>query len=469
MPDVRAAATSTTTKRRTVASQLQGAAASASAGSRTETADRYFYEPEIETASRDEIRAWQERRVLELIPYLWERSGFYRDLWSKAGVTPDDIASLDDFYAKIPTFCKADLQAYRERTGDPFAGVLCVKPQELTSITSTSGTTSLPEFLPELWDAAWPMPITSARALWEMGLRPGDRALVPAGSFRGYWDDYYRLLGLTPVYIDGWMGEGEHILNAIKRHQVHYFQMFMPTLMEFEALEARYDIRDMLSSLKGAAFAGQPMSATLARKVREDWGVNLFIWTSAGDTGAAWQGAERDGYFLQEDTILPEIVDPVTGRPVGEGEAGELIATDLDNNVAPYIRFRAEDLVRATRHPSDNGRTHTRIWVLGRAGDAIRIGAKSLVLNDIWGPVESLPECGDALFQIVKYAPEMDELRIRIGYTPEKTSDVDELRSRAVAVLEEKLCVKSVVELMTVEDILKTSSSVAKFPRTVKA
>jgi phenylacetate-coenzyme A ligase PaaK-like adenylate-forming protein len=452
-----------------VASQVESATASASAGSPTESTDRYFYEPEIETASRDEIRAWQERRVLELIPYLWERSGFYRELWSKAGVTPDDITSLDDFYAKIPTFCKADLQAYRGRTGDPFAGVLCVEPHELTSITSTSGTTSLPEFLPELWDVAWPMPITSARALWEMGLRSGDRALVPAGSFRGYWDDYARLLGITPVYIDCWMGEGERILNAIKRHQVHYFQMFMPTLMEFEALEAKYDIRDMLSSLKGAAFAGQPMSATLARKVREDWGVNLFIWTSAGDTGAAWQGIERDGYFLQEDTILPEVIDPVTGKPVPEGEVGELIATDLDNNAAPYIRFRAEDLVRFTRQPAASGRTHTRMWVIGRAGDEIRIAGKSLVLNDIWGPVESMPECGDALFQIVKYASEMDELRIRIGYTPEKTADVEELGSRAIALLEEKLGVKSVVELMTVEDILKTSSSVAKFPRTVKA
>jgi phenylacetate-coenzyme A ligase PaaK-like adenylate-forming protein len=451
-----------------VASQLKRPTASDSAESRPERADRYFYEPEIETASRDQIRAWQERRILELIPYLWERSGFYRDLWSKAGVTPDDITSLDDFYAKIPMFCKADLQAYRERTGDPFAGVLCVKPTELTSIGSTSGTTSLPEFLPELWDAAWPMAINSARALWEMGLRAGDRVLVPAGSMRGYWDEFYRMLGITPVYIDGWMGQGERILNAIKRHQVHYFQMFMPTLMEFEALEAKYDIREMLSSLKGAAFAGQPMSATLARKVREEWGVKLFIWTSAGDTGAAWQGIERDGYYLQEDTILPEVVDPVTGRPVADGEVGELVATDLDNNAAPYVRFRAEDLVRVTRQPADSGRTHTRIWVLGRAGDEIRIGGKSFVLNDIWGPVESLPECGDALFQIIKYAPDMDELRIRIGYAPEKTSDIEELRSRAAALLEQKLGVKSRVELMPVEEILKTSSSVAKFPRTVK-
>ncbi|WP_231984257.1 MULTISPECIES: hypothetical protein [unclassified Mycobacterium] len=94
-----------------MARQLVSPTASDSAESRTESADRYFYEPEIETASRGEISDWQDRRVLELIPYLWERSGFYRDLWSTAGVTPDDITSLDDFYAKIPMFRKADLKA----------------------------------------------------------------------------------------------------------------------------------------------------------------------------------------------------------------------------------------------------------------------------------------------------------------------------------------------------------------------
>ncbi|WP_235683465.1 phenylacetate--CoA ligase family protein [Mycolicibacterium fluoranthenivorans] len=449
-----------------MASQPQSVATAETAAAHGE---RYFYEPEIETASREEIRAAQEKRILEMIPYVWERSGFYRDLWSRAGVSPDDIRSLDDFRAKIPTCCKDDLKAYRERTGDPFAGVLCVERSELTSITSTSGTTSLPEFLPEIWDAAWPLPITSTRALWEMGLRPGDRALVPAGSFRGFWDDYARLLGLVPVYIDGWIGEGERVLNAIKRHQVNYFQMFMPTVMEFEALEAKYDIRDMLSSLKGAAFAGQPLSATLERKVREEWGVNLFTWTSAGDTGGAWEGQEHDGYFIQEDTALIEVVDPVTGQPVGDLETGEVIATDLDNNAAPYIRFRSEDLVKVTHQPAASGRTQMRIWVVGRAGDEMRIAGKSFVIKDIWDPVESLPECGDALFQIIRYAPEMDELRIRIGYSPEKTTDVDELRSRAVALLEQKLGVTSRVDLLTVDDILKTSSSVAKFPRTVKA
>ena len=80
--------------------------------------DRRFLEPEIETASREQIAALQEKRILELVPYAWERSPFYRELWSGAGVKPGDIRSLDDFTTKIPTFCKDDIKAYRARTGD---------------------------------------------------------------------------------------------------------------------------------------------------------------------------------------------------------------------------------------------------------------------------------------------------------------------------------------------------------------
>src|SRR5215207_6157413 len=162
---------------------------------RAESDDRRFLEPDIETASRAQIAELQEKRILELVPYVWERSPFYRELWSGAGVKPEDIRSLDDFTKKIPTFCKDDIKAYRARTGDPFAGLLCVDISELTSITSTSGTTGMPELIPEIWSVAPPLPTHYARNFWEMGLRPGDKVLMPAGSFRGYFDDFLHMMG----------------------------------------------------------------------------------------------------------------------------------------------------------------------------------------------------------------------------------------------------------------------------------
>jgi phenylacetate-coenzyme A ligase PaaK-like adenylate-forming protein len=431
--------------------------------------DRPFLEPEIETAPQEAIREIQQNRILELVPYAWERSAFYRELWSNAGITPGDIRSLDDFTSKVPTFSKDDIKAYRARTGDPFGGLLCVDTSELTSITSTSGTTGLPELIPEMWTVAPPLPTNYARNFWDMGLRPGDKVLVPPGSFRNYFDDFLPMMGLIPVFIDGWIGQGERALQAIERHQIAFVHLFLPMVLEFEKLEERYDIRSMLSSVKAAAFAGMPLGKVLTQKVRDEWGLNLFTYTSAGDTGTAWEGREHDGYFLWEDTVLAETLDTVTGAPVGDREVGELVATDLDNWAAPYIRFRSGDLVRITREPAPSGRTHARMWVLGRSGDETMIAGKPVMVSEVWQLVESVPELGDGIFQIVRSSDAMDRLRIRVGYPPDRTGDLDDLQRRTTRALADGLGVDVDVDLRTIDELLATASSVAKFSRVVKS
>lgn len=430
--------------------------------------DNRFLEPDVELMSRREIEKNQEHAVVELVHYAWEHSPFYREFWGSAGVSPDDIASVQDFSTRIPLLTKDDIRAYRDRTGDPFGGLLCVDRSELTSIVTSSGTTGEPELMAERWDRIPPIPTACLRDQWEWGLRPGDRVIIPTGTFKNYWDTLYSAMGLVPIYMDAWMGNGERLLQAIKRHRVAFVQLVMPQILEIESLEAHYDIRDMLSSLKYISFAGQPMGAVLHRKVTEEWGVNIATYTSAGDCGLAWEGTDRDGYTLWEDTIYPEIVDPDTRREVGDREIGELVATDIDNRVAPYIRFRSGDLVRRTKQTSALGRNHSRMWVVGRMGDETMIDGKAVMVGDVWRIVETLPETSDGMFQIIRYAPSMDRLRLRAGYAPERTGDLGELAHRLVALLESELGVGVDVDLMTTDEILTFSSSVAKFPRVVK-
>ncbi len=430
---------------------------------------RRFLEPEIETASRADIAALQERRLIELVDYAWTNSAFYREHWTQAGVSPEDITSTADFLARIPTMTKSDIQAYRDRTGDPYGGLLCVDPAELTSITSTSGTTSLPEPIPEIWTVAPPLPTISARDLWEIGVRPGDRVIVQTGTLRNYFDDFFHLLGVVPVFVDTWVGEGERVLQVIERYKVSYIQFLLPLVMEFERLEDRYDMRAMLSSLKGAAFAGQPLGSVLTSKIRDDWGVDLYTYTSAGDTGTAWEGREHDGYYLWEDTVFAEFHDPVTGALAADGQLGELVATDLDNRASPYIRFRSGDLVRHTRKPGVHGRTHSRMWVAGRKGDETVVADKAILVADVWAAVETIPELSDGIFQIVRAAEPMHRLRLRAGYAPDRTTDKADLLTRATATLQERLRVDVDIELCTADSLLAKSTSVAKFNRVVRA
>jgi phenylacetate-coenzyme A ligase PaaK-like adenylate-forming protein len=430
--------------------------------------DSRFLEPAIETAPRAEIEAWQEARIVELVQQAWDKSRFYRELWGNAGVHPSDIKTLEDFTTRIPTFAKSDTQAYRDRTGDAFGGLLCMGAHELTSLTATSGTTGDPELIAESWDAVPPLPMITARDLWELGLRPGDRVLIPSGAFRNFWDGLFNLLGAVPVFVDGWIGQGESVLAAVKKYQPAYLQLYLPNILEFERLEATHDLRSIFSCLKGVAFAGQPMGAALARKVRDEWGLEIFTYTSAGDTGTAWEHKEHDGYTLWEDTVFPECLDPVSDSPVPDGEVGELVATDIDNTAAPLIRYRSGDLVRLTRKPAASGRTHARQWVVGRKGDETIIAGRPVVLGEVWAAVEELPELGDGMFQIIRHSPGMDTLRLRVGYAPERTTDLLELERRLRAHLQDRLGVPCHPLLVPVDELLTQTSSTAKFPRVVK-
>jgi phenylacetate-coenzyme A ligase PaaK-like adenylate-forming protein len=435
----------------------------------TDLTQRRYFQPDVETMSRADLLALQQRRVLELVPYVYERSAFYRELWSAAGVEPSDIRDLDDFHRLVPTFTKRDVQEFRERTGDPYGGLLCVPPAELTSIMSTSGTTADPELIPEIWDTAPPLPLCSARDLWELGLRPGDRILICPGTFRGFYDTFFQGMGLVPIFIDTWIGQGQQILDAMRRLRPAYLQLLQPNVLELERLEHTTDIREALSSLKGASFAGQPLGKALATKVRDEWGVELFTYTSAGDTGTAWECREHDGYHLWEDLVLAECLEPERDVATEAGVVGELVATDLDNLAAPLVRFRSGDLVRLDRRTCGCGRTHARQWVVGRRGDETIVSGRVVVLSELWAAIESLTETQDGMFQIVRQSPVVETLRVRVGYEPDRTQDLDGLRARLTSVVTERVGVTPELELVTVDQLLDRSSSVAKFPRVVKS
>ncbi|WP_328351098.1 phenylacetate--CoA ligase family protein [Streptomyces sp. NBC_00457] len=432
--------------------------------------DRYF-EPQVETMPREQLGALQEERVLELVEYAYAHSPFYRELWDAHGVHPRDIRTLDDFRARIPFITKDMIRAHRARTGDPFGGLLCVRPDELTSVSSSSGTTGDPEFFAEIWEDAPPLVTAQVRDLWELGLRPGDRVLSPPGTFRNLMDPGFQALGAVVIEVDTWIGRMHEVVEALRKYRPAYLQMIYPQMVELEHLAEKTDLKEAFSSLKGASCAGQPLSRKMRERIVNDWGIEVYEYTSAADTGTAWECREHDGFHLWEDTVFAECVDVKDDgwTDVVEGDLGELVATDLDNRAAPLIRYRSEDLVRLSRDRCGCGRTHARMWVAGRRGDETLVRGRSVVLRDIWQAVEDQPETGAGVFQIVRQRREVEELRLRVGYDPERTADVDALAGRLSEAVRERTGVKPVLDLRTEEELLRTMPSVAKFPRVVKS
>jgi phenylacetate-CoA ligase len=430
--------------------------------------DRYF-EPDVELMPRADIEALQEERILELVPYAYERSALYRTVWDEAGVHPRDIKSMADFNERIPVINKDVVRAFRDKHDDPYGGLLCVEPSELTAIMSSSGTTGDATFFPERFDTWAPLATSYVRDYWETGLRPGDHTLPPSVTFRGSGYHTDRLAGTIPLAFNTWIGNWEGLFEVIARYQVRYCQWLGPVVAEIDRLGSKYDLREVFAPLKAASFAGEPLGARTKAKIRDEWGVELFMWTSAADTGSSWECGEHDGYHLWEDHAVFEALDPLSRQAVPEGDIGELVATDIDNLVAPLIRYGSEDLVRLSYQTCGCGRTHARQWPTGRAGDLTVVQGVGVMPMEVWSVIEQQDETSAAIFQIIRPAREVDRLRIRVGYDEPGTTDVGELRERLEQSLLETIGVRPELELVPEGEIIARSSSAAKIPRVAKS
>lgn len=435
--------------------------------------NRRHFSPEIEAMPRHEIDALREEKLLgDLVPWAYERSGLIRETWDAAGVKPSDISSMDDYAEKVPFIDKDAIRSYRDRHGDPYGGLLCLDPSDpkmkgiFSAIFSTSGTTGDPTPAPY----AGRGPSMLVREFWELGCRPGDYFLHCLFTFRGPGiHDTIRGIGATPVFVDHQPTDVEQLFRFSRElRPTGWYTLSGPLIMMIEEAAASLgvDLEDVCSSYKGVIFAGEPLGPRARRRV-EDWGLELFIQTSLGDVGAATECREHDGCHMWEDCAYIECLDPQGTEAVPEGERGEMVSSTLVDKIAPLLRYRSDDLVRISREPCGCGRTHGRVWTLGRKGDEVLVDGVSVLPSDVWGAVESVDET-NGLFQLIRPAREVDTLRLRVGYSKEGPGGLPALRARVEDAVEEAVGLRPEVELVEREVLLRQGPP-HKIPRVTKA
>jgi phenylacetate-CoA ligase len=164
----------------------------------------------------------------------------------------------------------------------------------------------------------------------------------------------------------------------------------------------------VFASYKGVTFAGEPLSPR-ARHLAESWGIELFGHGNVGDVTGCFECTEHDGMHFWEDTVFVEGADY-------DGDRCELVASTLFNRVAPLLKYRSDDIVRLATDPCACGRTHARMWPVGRKSDELIVDGQSVMPIDVWEAVETVEACALGLFQIIRAGPSADRLRLRVGY-----------------------------------------------------
>jgi phenylacetate-CoA ligase len=427
-----------------------------------------FLDPE-EGLSRHELAQLQEDRLLAMLPYVYERSALTRSVWDQAGVHPRDIRSVADFTERAPFLDQDALRAFRARHGDPFAGLLCVRPRDLGYVGSTSGTTGNPT--PVAHTAMGPTETARGRELHMLGARPGDAVTVMLFSFRSGIDmlcERAPQMGIDRVFLSHIPAEVPRLFEVSRsRSPTLLYLLSTPMILAIDsyAREHQVDVREAFSCYRAAIYGGEPMSPWARARV-EEWGLDVAEMTAAGDGMPATECPVHSGCHVWEDLVILEHLVPGSDQPAPAGERGELVVTSLYDPATPMIRFRTSDIVTLDTDRCRCGRCHARIRTVGRTGDVVQIAGRQVLPADIAAVLGGLEPCRASLFQVCVSAGPMDILRLRVGYEHGHT-DLAALRDEASASLADRLSCAVEVELVLNDELLKLGPP-HKIPRTVR-
>ena len=331
-----------------------------------------------------ETLPWAEQSVLddasyrEQLAYLFERSGFYRDRLTEAGVeSAQAVGGLADI-AKLPLTEKHELKA-TATPDNPIGTHLCVDRAEIVRIYSTSGTTGTPSYIPLTRDDLERWIVGSARSYAASGVRAGERIVTTynAGPFvAGAALAAFERMGLSHVPVG--TGNTERLLLAVELLRPEAV-VLTPSYAAYivEAAVARgFDLRE--SSVERVLVAGEPGGGepVLRARLEDGWGATVTEAMGVGDLGPSLFGEceEQQGMHLGARGLVHlELIDPATGAPrdLADDAEGELVLTHLQHRAAPLLRFRTRDHVRVWTGPCACGRTAPRIRCLGRTDDML--------------------------------------------------------------------------------------------------
>ena len=190
-------------------------------------------------------------------------------------------------------------------------------------------------------------------------------------------------------FVDDASLDRSDLLWAMKQYQPTFFWSSPSYAWQLgqKALEKGYDPKTDFASLKHIIISGEPGGSieSTRKAIEEIWDASVYDFFGLSDIYGACAAMcdAKDGLHIIEDQILVEVVDPVTGEVLPDGERGEIVYTTLKKRARPMIRFRSGDIGHVNRETCECGRTMTRIYIQGRKDEMFIVSAVNVFPSDI--------------------------------------------------------------------------------------
>jgi len=398
----------------------------------------------IEKAPLAELRKLQLQRLQWSLHHAYENVAHYRKKFDAAGVKPEDCRTLADL-PKFPFTTKADL-----RETYPF-GMFAVPMDRIVRIHASSGTTGKPTVVGYTAKDIDTWTHVMARSIRAAGAEPGMKVHVAYGYglFTGGLGAHYgaERLGLAVIPLGGGMTERQvQLITDFKPEIIMVTPSYMLAIadeMERQGLDPKQ------SSLRIGIFGAEPWTDEMRKQIEARTSlqaIDIYGLSEVMGPGVAQECIEtKDGLTIWEDHFLPEIVDPESGKPLPEGESGELVFTSLTKEALPIIRYRTRDL---TRLLPGSARTMRRMEkITGRSDDMLIIRGVNVFPSQIEELILRHAELAPHyVLELSKDGP-LDQLAVLIETTPENDGWPVEKKDAAAQTLQHDI--KSLVGVTT--------------------
>ncbi|MCB4808057.1 AMP-binding protein [Tamlana sp. 62-3] len=409
--------------------------------------------PDIEKASRQEIKVFQEEKLKALLAYLNKNSAYYQRVFAANNIDVSNIKTLEDLI-KIPVTTKDELQKYN----DDF---LCVPKHKIRDYVTTSGTLGDPVIFgltdKDLDRLAYNEAISFACA----GVKEGDvvqlmttidrRFMAGLAYFLGV-----RKLGATIIRVGA--GVPELQWDSILKFNPTYLIVVPSFLLKLIEYAESHGIDVNKSGVKGAICIGESLRNqdftlnTLAEKITAKWDINLYSTYASTEMNTAFTECEHSkGGHQHPELIIIEILDD-DNKPVPTGEVGELTITTLGVEGMPLLRFKTGDMVKAHTEACLCGRTTTRLGpVIGRKKQMIKYKGTTLYPPAMDNILNDFTEVESYVIEISHNNIGTDEICLKIATTNNSKDFLNAIKDHFRA----KLRVTPKIELHPKEKIEK--------------
>jgi phenylacetate-CoA ligase len=409
---------------------------------------------DIEFASPEEIRDFQDARLREAVAYLAANSPYYRRMFRDNGIDPASIRTVDDLQS-VPFTAKKDLQLYNN-------DFLCVPKEKVIDYITTSGTLGDPVTFGCTELDLQRLAYNEKKSFSCAGVRPGDiiqlmttldkRFMAGLAYFLGI-----RELGASVIRVGNGIPELQwDTIHRIQPDTIMCVPSFILRLIDY-AEKNGIDYR--ASSIRriigiGEGLREQDFSLNLlGKRIKEKWDVELFATYSSTEMGATFSECPYGcGGHVHPELIIVEIIGD-DDKPVPDGEPGEVVVTTLGVEGMPLLRFRTGDISRKITGQCKCGRNSFRLTpIVGRKNNMIKLKGTTVYPPAIYDVLDNTPYVANYVVLVRDSFAGTDEVVVKVGLNSRPAFDViKELKDR----FRSRIRVAPIIEILDPDDVNK--------------